>query len=886
MTGSEIRQRFLEYFENKGHTIVKSSSLIPKQDPTLLFSNAGMVQFKRVFLGEEKKEYKRAATSQKCVRAGGKHNDLENVGITARHHTFFEMLGNFSFGDYFKREAIEMSWEFLVEKLGLPKEKMWITVYTDDDDAFDIWRESIGAPEEKIIRMGEEDNFWTMGETGPCGPCSEILIDQGSEVGCKRSACKVGCDCDRFLELWNLVFMQFDRSSDGVLTPLPKPSIDTGMGLERIAAVVQGVKSNYDCDIIRAVIQSVEEISERKYNDNEKDDVSLRVVADHSRAITFLIGDGVLPSNEGRGYVLRRIVRRAARHGKMLGLKQPFLYRISGSVIDLMKEAYPELADGRNYIANVVHNEEERFLQTLSKGLAILNEEMEQLRESKERRIPGHLLFKLYDTYGFPVDLASDIVKDEGFTIDEDGFQNAMEKQRNRARESWKGSGEEDVSEAYTKLVKKKIISSFSGYEIDNFRMSSSVLVIMKDGEEVLSAEKGDHVEIITEKTPFYGESGGQVGDTGSISGDSFSMEVEDTTRPLPDLIVHTGRILKGTVKKGDEVTLHLQGNRRENVALNHTATHLLHAALKEILGDHVKQAGSLVAPERLRFDFTHFSQMTKRELQRVEELVNQKIRENIEVETQVLPIEEALETGATALFGEKYSDEVRVVELPGYSKELCGGTHVRRTGDIGLFKIISEYGIATGVRRIDAITGEEALKYVNKRNEELQEIGAILKAKQDEIVNKAEKLLKHNKDLEKEVESLKEKIAGKKTGDLLDKVKDIEGINVLSTRINVDSPKALRIYADKLRDRLKSGIMLLAGEKDGSVLLIVIVSKDLIHKFNANDIIKQVASLVGGSGGGRPDMAQAGGGRAENLEAALESIYEIVRNTVTNTHP
>ncbi|MFH2012158.1 MAG: alanine--tRNA ligase [Pseudomonadota bacterium] len=878
MTGSEIRQKFLKYFEKKRHTIVSSSSLIPKQDPTLLFTNAGMVQFKGVFLGEEKREYARAATSQKCVRAGGKHNDLENVGVTARHHTFFEMLGNFSFGDYFKEEAIEMSWEFLTRELGIPHDEMWITVFKDDDEAFDIWRDRIGVPDSKIVRMGEEDNFWAMGETGPCGPCSEILIDQGADAGCGKPTCKVGCDCDRFLELWNLVFMQFDRNSEGILTPLPKPSIDTGMGLERISAVSQGVKTNYDSDLFKEMIEFVEEISGKKYNDDQKDDVSIKVIVDHSRAITFLIGDGVLPSNEGRGYVLRRIMRRAARNGKILGMGKPFLYKVSGTVVDVMREAYPELSDVRNYIAKIIHNEEERFSQTLNSGLAILNEEMERLKGIKKKQITGDLLFKLYDTYGFPLDLAYDVVKDEGFAIDEKGFQKAMDNQRKMAKESWKGSGEETVSEIYKKLVKDKIESSFFGYESEGTDISDSILAIIKDGKEVESAYQGDSIEIVTNSTPFYGESGGQVGDTGAIINDNLFFEVEDTLKPLSNLIIHKGKIKKGSVKKYDNVFFRLSKDKRQKIANNHTATHLLHSALREVLGDHVKQSGSLVASERLRFDFTYFSQITNRELIKVEELVNQKIRENIELETQVMPAARAMESGAIALFGEKYGNEVRVVEIPGYSKELCGGTHVRRTGDIGIFKIINEFGIAAGVRRIEALTGEEALRQINKEKDTLEEIGSILRANKDELVDKLNKLLRHNKNLEKEVESLQGRFASKQSEDLLDLVKEIEGINVLSAKVNIDNPKGLREMTDKLKSRLKSGIILLAGQKGKDVMLILAVTKDITDRFNAGSIIKDIAQMVGGSGGGRPDMAQAGGDNLKALDKALESIYEIVK--------
>jgi len=882
MTGSEIRQRFLKYFERKGHTIVGSSSLIPQHDPTLLFTNAGMVQFKGLFSGEEKREYTRATSSQRCMRAGGKHNDLENVGITARHHTFFEMLGNFSFGDYFKEKAIEMGWEFLIKELDLPEDKMWITVFKDDDEAFDIWRDKIGLSEERIVRMGEEDNFWAMGETGPCGPCSEILIDQGKEVGCGKPECNVGCDCDRFLELWNLVFTQFDRDKDGVLNPLPKPSIDTGMGLERITAVVQGVRSNYDTDLFMAIIKYIDDISESVYGSNEKDDVSTRVIADHSRAVTFLIGDGVLPSNEGRGYVLRRIMRRGARHGKILGIDKPFLYRVSGVVVDTMKEAYPELANARNYIAEVVYNEEERFSQTLKNGLTILYEEMERLQETEKMQIPGRLLFKLYDTYGFPVDLAHDIVKDEGFTIDKRGFQDAMDEQRHRARESWRGSGEEKILDVYKELARDKIKSSFVGYDNGDSLMSGIVLAIIKDDKEANLAGEGGSIEVVTGNTPFYSESGGQVGDTGSIVNDLLYMEVEDTLRPLPNLIVHRGKIKSGSLKKGDKVSFHLDKDRRQRIACNHTATHLLHAVLKEVFGDHVKQSGSYVASEKLRFDFTHFSQITRMELCRVEELVNERIRGNTEVDTSIVPFKEALESGAIALFGEKYGNEVRVVRIGGYSKELCGGTHVKRTGDIGLFKITSESSIAAGVRRVEALTGWEALRYVKNEEDDLREVGSILKAKRDEIIGKADKLLQQNKSLEKEIAFYKGILASNESESLLSRVKEIGGVKVLSAKVDINSSKTLRDFADRLKDRLKSGIILLAGQKDSNVLLITVVTKDLTHRFNASKIIKEVSNVVGGSGGGRPDMAQAGGNRLEYLNKALESIYDIVRNAAS----
>ncbi|UCD85027.1 MAG: alanine--tRNA ligase, partial [Deltaproteobacteria bacterium] len=691
MTGHQIRRSFLKYFEGKGHRILPSSSLVPEKDPTLLFTNAGMVQFKKVFTGEEKIEFKRATTSQKCLRVSGKHNDLENVGRTARHHTFFEMLGNFSFGDYFKQEAIDFSWEFLTDILSLPKEKLWVSVFQDDDEAYDIWKGKDVRPE-RIVRMGEKENFWAMGETGPCGPCSEIIIDQGEEVGCHRPECAPGCDCDRYLELWNLVFMQYNRQENGKLVPLPKPSIDTGMGLERVAAVLQGVKSNYETDLLRVTIRNTEEITQIKYGEDDEKDISFQVIADHCRGMVFLVGDGILPANEGRGYVLRRIMRRAARHGKKLDLNEPFLYKLSGNVVDQMEEAYPELKERRSYIAMIIQKEEERFLDTLDRGLQILQEEMERLRGSKGQTVPGEVVFKLYDTYGFPLDLTEDIAAEEGFAVDTEGFNQEMEQQRERARMSWKGTGAQEIKGVYSRLSEDGLTVTFLGY--DRLKNKSKVERIIRNDEFVESVKPGDEVEIITRETCFYGEAGGQMGDQGVIQGRGSEFQVMDTIRPLPSLILHRGRVRKGQISVGDEVTMKVDENWRQSTVLHHTATHILQSALRQVLGDHVKQSGSLVAPDRLRFDFTHFSPVEERELKRVEELVNQRIRENHPVATKTTSYNEAIKGGAIALFGEKYEDNVRLVKVGKVSSELCGGTHARRSGDIGLFKIVSESGV------------------------------------------------------------------------------------------------------------------------------------------------------------------------------------------------
>ena len=875
-TGSEIRRAFLKFFEEHGHTLVPSSGLIPKDDPTLLFTNSGMVQFKNCFLGLEDRGYTRAASSQKSVRAGGKHNDLENVGFTARHHTFFEMLGNFSFGDYFKKESISWGWEFLTEKMGLPKEKLWITIYQEDDEAFEIWNKIMGVPADRIVRMGMDSNFWMMGETGPCGPCSEILYDQGPGVGCGRPECSVECNCDRHLELWNHVFTQFDRDKDGHFHPLPKPNIDTGMGLERLAAVIQGVSSNYDSDLFTPIIRFVSKISGKAYGTSEDSNVSMRVIADHSRAVTFLIGDGCLPSNEGRGYVLRRILRRAARHGKLLGLDKPFLNEVVSVVVETMKDAYPDLSDKESFIRKVVVNEEQRFIETLDSGLKILSEEVAALKKSGQPIVPGAVVFKLYDTFGFPVDLTADIVKKDRLTLDMEGFEKAMEAQREKARESWKGSGEQAIADSYKKLAVRGVSTEFIGFH-GVTEATSCITAILKKDETVDALAEGENAEIFVEETPFYGEKGGQVGDTGVIEGEGFRFEVWDTQWPLDNLITHIGKLKKGAIKVGDRALMKVDRAIRKATEAHHSGTHVLNAALKKTLGDHIKQSGSLVNPERLRFDFTHFSKIDEAEMDKIETIANQIIRENAAVETRLLPREEAMKTGAAAVFDEKYGDVVRLVKMGDFSMELCGGTHVERTGDIGALKVISESSVAAGVRRIEAVTGEEALKYFKKVETELKKSAALLKANPMELSERIEKIQKHQKELEKEIDSLNSRLATKDLSDLFKKVKEIKGIRVLATVVDAADVKTLRDFGDKLRDKIQSGIILIGSKAGDNAMLLCLVTKDLTDKYHAGNIIKEIAPIVGGSGGGRPDMAQAGGPKPEKLKQALKKLQEII---------
>ncbi|PLX85044.1 MAG: alanine--tRNA ligase [Desulfuromonas sp.] len=880
MTGSDIRQQFLDYFSQRGHTVVSSSSLIPHNDPTLLFTNAGMNQFKDCFLGQEKRDYLRAASSQKCVRAGGKHNDLENVGRTARHHTFFEMLGNFSFGDYFKKEAIAYAWEFLTVDLKLDKSRLYVSVYTDDDEAADIWHQQQGVPRERIFRF-EEDNFWSMGDTGPCGPCSEIFWDNGPEVGCASPDCTVGCDCDRYMEIWNNVFMQFNRSADGTLTPLPKPAVDTGMGLERITTVIQGVHSNYDTDLLRSIIANIEELAGKRYGANTDDDVSMRVMADHSRAMAFLIADGVLPSNEGRGYVLRRIMRRAMRHAKMLGFGDPVLYKTASFVLNLMAKAYPAEAERGAFVARVVNNEEERFMQTLDNGLRILNEEVDKLKQAGNTAIPGPVLFKLYDTYGFPVDLTADIVEAEGFTVDEPGFESCMEQQRQKAREHWKGSGEEVIEAAYHTLREQGIRVTFQGYDV--LTDSSQVLAILKDGEPVSQASAGQQIEVVTASTPFYGESGGQVGDGGLISAPELELRIDDTRRPLPELTVHIGEIVSGTLAIDQQVTLEVDAEQRLATALNHTATHILQAVLIEVLGDHVRQAGSLVTPERLRFDFNHFSALSDDELNRIEIEVNRRIRDNLPVDTREMDIEEAIAAGATALFGEKYSEQVRVVNLGELSMELCGGTHAKASGDIGLFRIIQESGIAAGVRRIEATTGKRALELVQQQDQTVARMASLVKSDRAQLENRLGKLLERQKELERELATLESRLKAGQADDLLASAVEIADFRVLAAEVEASDGKGMREMADKLRDKLGRGVIVIGCAFEGKANLLVAVSSDLTDRLHAGKLVGELASAVGGRGGGRPDLAQAGGSQPENLTKAMALAADLVRRAVGN---
>ncbi|MCD6389729.1 MAG: alanine--tRNA ligase, partial [Desulfobulbaceae bacterium] len=820
MTGKEIRKKFLDYFADRGHTVVESSALVPKDDPTLLFTNAGMVQFKRVFTGEEKRKYVRATTSQRCVRAGGKHNDLENVGYTARHHTFFEMLGNFSFGDYFKEDAIHYGWEFLTKVIGLPTEKMWISVFEDDDEAYAIWEKIEDVPEGRIVRLGEKDNFWAMGDTGPCGPCSEIHIDQGPEVGCGRADCKVGCDCDRYLELWNLVFMQFERSEDGKLTPLPRPSIDTGMGLERIAAVVQGVHSNYDSDLFTGLINKIAEISKISYGEDSRRDTAMKVIADHSRATAFLVADGVLPANEGRGYVLRRIMRRAIRFGRFLGLTRPFMSAVTAEVIAEMAQAYPHLLDARELLNKVVHHEEERFLETLDHGLVMLEEEIDRMKTAGEAVIGGEFIFKLYDTYGFPVDIVRDIGLDGNMEIDEDGFNRAMAEQREQSRKSWKGSGLAEKTKGMQELLSREEKTDFVGYE--RWQASSTIKEILSQaGELVTEATGGDRISIVCGETPFYAESGGQVGDQGEIVASGGRARVLDTVSIANGLVLHQAKVVEGRLIRGAKVELKVGESRRRSIAANHTATHLLQAALKEVLGEHVKQSGSLVTPDRLRFDFTHFSPLTYKEIRAVEKRVNEEIRANSPLQTTLLGRDEAIQAGATALFGEKYGETVRMVSLADFSRELCGGTHVAASGEIGLMKITTETGIAAGIRRIEAVTGAGALELFQKEDAVLANVAELLRSTPAETVDRIKNLQARQKEMEKEISLLNARLSLSSLDEMINSGTMVEDVKVVAGRITLDSPKTMREVGDRVRDRLGSGVAVLGGVLNDKVSLL-----------------------------------------------------------------
>ena len=856
MTSNELRQAFLEFFRDHDHEIVASSPLVPGDDPTLLFTNAGMVQFKDVFLGHDKRGYKRAASSQRCVRAGGKHNDLENVGYTARHHTFFEMLGNFSFGDYFKREAIHYSWDFLTGTLGLAPEKLWVTVFEDDFDAADIWLKEVKVDPKRFARLGEKDNFWAMGDTGPCGPCSEIFYDHGAGIpgGPPGSPDEHG---DRYVEIWNLVFMQFDRSADGELVALPKPSVDTGMGLERIAAVMQGVHSNYEIDLFKKLIASIAKTLGVK-NDGSS---SLNVIADHIRACSFLIVDGMLPGNEGRGYVLRRIIRRAIRHGRKLGNDDSFFHKLVAPLAAEMGGAYPELVKTQAHVEKVLKKEEERFAETLDQGMEMLESAIAKL---KGKQIPGDVVFKLYDTYGFPVDLTADIARERELTIDQEGFEAAMGQQRDRARAASK------FKSAGGDAFKTDAESEFLGY--DGTEAGSEIVSLYKDGGPVKMLAAGEEGAVILSATPFYAESGGQIGDTGILVTDGKLFKVGDTQKS-GKAIVHFGNVEQGELRVGDKVEAAVDADRRQAIRLNHTATHLVHAALRRVLGDHVTQKGSLVAPDRLRFDFSHYDSVAAEQIREIEDLVNGVIRQNVAAATDEMTYDEAIQSGAMALFGEKYGDKVRVLKLGDFSIELCGGTHVDRTGDIGVFKITSEGGVASGVRRIEAVTGKGAMKWIDSNQQILSNVAGMLRSQPDQAAAKVEQLLQRSKDLKKELSAAKQALITGKGSDPFEGVQEIAGIKVLVTRMDGADAKTLRNAVDKFKDKLQNAVVVLGSVDDGKVRLAAGVTKNNIDKIRAGDLIRPVAKQVGGKGGGRPDFAEAGGTDVDALDQALESV-------------
>ncbi|EJJ0497715.1 alanine--tRNA ligase [Shigella boydii] len=862
---AEIRQAFLDFFHSKGHQVVASSSLVPHNDPTLLFTNAGMNQFKDVFLGLDKRNYSRATTSQRCVRAGGKHNDLENVGYTARHHTFFEMLGNFSFGDYFKHDAIQFAWELLTSEkwFALPKERLWVTVYESDDEAYEIWEKEVGIPRERIIRIGDNkgapyasDNFWQMGDTGPCGPCTEIFYDHGDHIwgGPPGSPEEDG---DRYIEIWNIVFMQFNRQADGTMEPLPKPSVDTGMGLERIAAVLQHVNSNYDIDLFRTLIQAVAKVTGATDLSNK----SLRVIADHIRSCAFLIADGVMPSNENRGYVLRRIIRRAVRHGNMLGAKETFFYKLVGPLIDVMGSAGEDLKRQQAQVEQVLKTEEEQFARTLERGLALLDEELAKLSGDT---LDGETAFRLYDTYGFPVDLTADVCRERNIKVDEAGFEAAMEEQRRRAREA-SGFGAD-----YNAMIRVDSASEFKGY--DHLELNGKVTALFVDGKAVDAINAGQEAVVVLDQTPFYAESGGQVGDKGELKGANFSFAVEDTQK-YGQAIGHIGKLAAGSLKVGDAVQADVDEARRARIRLNHSATHLMHAALRQVLGTHVSQKGSLVNDKVLRFDFSHNEAMKPEEIRVVEDLVNAQIRRNLPIETNIMDLEAAKAKGAMALFGEKYDERVRVLSMGDFSTELCGGTHASRTGDIGLFRIISESGTAAGVRRIEAVTGEGAITTVHADSDRLSEVAHLLKGDSNNLADKVRSVLERTRQLEKELQQLKEQAAAQERANLSSKAIDVNGVKLLVSELSGVEPKMLRTMVDDLKNQLGSTIIVLATVAEGKVSLIAGVSKDVTDRVKAGELIGMVAQQVGGKGGGRPDMAQAGGTDAAALPAALASV-------------
>ena len=870
MRSAGIREEFLRYFESKGHRRIHSSPLIPHNDPTLLFTNAGMVQFKDVLLGSEKRDYKRAVTSQKCIRAGGKHNDLENVGRTARHHTFFEMLGNFSFGDYFKEGAIEYGWEFMTDVMGLPEDKLWVSIYKDDDDAEEIWIQKIGFPADRIVRLGDlekgdEENFWSMGDTGPCGPCSEILMDRGVEFGCGKPDCRVGCDCDRYYELWNLVFMQYTRDESGKLTALPKPSIDTGLGLERTSAVMQNANSVFDTDLFRSIISAIEEITGKEYIAGNGS-VPFRVIADHIRALTFAITDAVLPSNEGRGYVLRRILRRAARFGRMLDMHEPFIYRLVSTTVDLMGGAYPEIVEKAQHVSLVVKSEEENFSRTLDRGINRFEEIVGRLKEEGKTRISGADIFRLYDTYGFPPDLTQLMAEEKELSIDLAGFDREMHYQRERVKSASRFRAEDEGNWI---SVSDKESSKFIGYD-----------ELQAEAEAIRYRVDGDKVDLILDLTSFYAEAGGQIGDSGVIKNEDITIQIDDTL-PQGGEIVHKGHLIEGDIEAiKKQLTAQVDSGHRLSTARNHTATHLLHRALRQVLGEHVHQSGSLVAPDRLRFDFTHFTGLDPDQIRHIEAVVNGKIREDIQLQDSYRPLDEAKSMGAMALFGEKYDTVVRVVEIGDFSMELCGGTHVRRTGELGLFRIVSEGGIAAGVRRIEALSGGEAEHLTHQQNRILSEIEHLLNVPTEEVAARVQKLIETNRALEREIQRIKGRYAVSEVDELVENAIDIDNRKIVSSKVESRDMDSFRKMADSLRDKLKSGVGVIGMISNGKVSLLAVVTDDLIESvgLKAGDLVKDIAVIVGGAGGGKPHLAQAGGRDPEKLDEALGKVAQIVQ--------
>ena len=878
MIAQDIRRTFLDFFAGKGHKVVPSSPLLPKDDPTLLFTNAGMNQFKNIFLGLETRSYKRAVTVQKCMRVSGKHNDLDQVGRTRKHHTFFEMLGNFSFGDYFKAEAIAFAWELVTEVFGFSKDRLYVTVYEEDEEAFRIWNREAGVPADRIFRLGKKDNYWAMGDTGPCGPCSELHydLDPALESGTPRELIERGSD--RLVELWNLVFMQFDQGGDGILRPLPKPSIDTGMGLERMAAVLQGKTSNWETDLFSPLISRISDLAGRDYPARDEGDVSVRVIADHTRAVSFLIADGIMPANDGRGYVLRRLIRRAFRHGNLIGIEKPFVYSLVGVVSDVMKDAYPELLGSQDFISKICRAEEDRFALTLTSGLRYFHHYVQEAKQRGMKTLAGDAAFKLYDTFGFPLDLSRELAQEEQMNVDEVRFREELGKQKDRARQTWKGDSQAMDRRVYESLG--RVTTRFAGYERERVS-GAKVIALIKGRDRAVELREGEQGEALLDLSPFYAEAGGQVGDSGWLKNDHFSAIVENAFHPAPEIISHTIRVLSGRIKEGEAVEAAIDGGRRKAVRGNHTATHLLHAALRQVLGEHVRQSGSLVSPLRLRFDFNHFQPVSDAELRRVENLVNEKIRENIDVHIKETTLEEGLKEGATAIFEEKYGEKVRLVAVGDYSKELCGGAHARATGEIGLFKIVAETSVAAGMRRIEALTGGEALTYIQDGDALLQEAGRALGTSRKDLVTQIEKLQESAKEKDRELKQLRHKLLQGGVEKPAEQVRFVKGVSVLIQRREGLNPDEARELADSLKQKLGSGLVVLGSTQGDKVFLVVSVTKDLTSRLSAADLIKRLAPLVGGGGGGRPDFAQAGGTKPEELDRALKESLTVIENSL-----